>query len=52
MIKMRGGFENDVFSGWRKLLCYTKKPGVCKKAKRQYNKRFRKAVEYDLCLSI
>lgn len=38
----KGGLEQDVFSAWRKFLCYTQRPGVCKKAKKQNNRRFRK----------
>lgn len=40
--KSKGGFEADVFSRWRRFLCYTQRAGVCKKAKRKWNKRFRK----------
>lgn len=39
----KGGFEQDAFSKWRRLLCMFSKPGVAKAAKRQYNKRARKA---------
>ncbi len=35
------GFENDVLSGWRRVLKYTRKAGVCKKAKRSVNRRAR-----------
>jgi len=41
-IPMRGGLEYDVFSGWRRMLCYTSRPGVCKRAKRAYNRRLRR----------
>lgn len=44
----KGGFEHDVFSKWRRVLCYTSRPGVCKRAKRKYNKRMRKAAKRDL----
>jgi len=38
----KSGFEQDVVTGWRRVLCYTLRAGVCKKAKRQMNKRFRR----------
>lgn len=40
--KARGGFEQDVFTSWRRVLCYTQRAGVCKKAKRQANRRERR----------
>jgi hypothetical protein len=46
--KMTNGAEYDVFSSWRKYLCYTSKPGVCKKIKRQFNKRVRRQAKQDL----
>lgn len=47
-IPLKGGVEYDVFSNWRKHLCYTSKAGICKKIKRKYNKRFRKETNHDL----
>jgi hypothetical protein len=45
-IPAKGGLEDDVFSSrWRSLLCYTSKPGICKKAKKRYNKRKRKLLK-------
>ena len=41
-IRLKGGFEQDAFTGWRKVLCYMQRAGVVKKAKRQYNKRLRR----------
>ncbi len=41
-IPLKGGLEQDVFSAWRKLLCYTQKPRICKWVKSKYNKRMRK----------
>jgi hypothetical protein len=41
-IPARGGREEDVFSGWRRVLCYTKRPHVCQRAKRSYSRRLRK----------
>ena len=43
----RSGFEDDVFSKWRRVLKYTQRSGVCKKAKRQANKRSRKWRQDD-----
>lgn len=40
-IPAKGGDEEDVFSGWRRVLCYTKRSGVCKSIKRKYNRRLR-----------
>ena len=41
-IPLKGGDEYDALTSWRRVLCYLTKPGVAKKAKRKYNKRFRK----------
>ena len=43
-IPLRGGAEQDVFSGWRKVLCYTLRSGVCRDVKRQYNRRLRRVA--------
>jgi len=40
-IPLRGGTEMDVFTGWRRMLCYTQRAGVCKDAKRTYSRRLR-----------
>jgi len=40
MIKLRGGDEYDVHTSWRKLIAAPK--SMVKRAKRSYNKRFRK----------
>lgn len=40
-LSYKGGLEQDVFSSWRKVLCYTSRPGVCKQAKRSYARRMR-----------
>lgn len=47
-IPMKGGFEQDIFTGWRKVLCYAQRAGVCKKAKKKYNKRVRRHVKRDI----
>jgi len=36
----KSGFEVDVIEG-RKFYCYTQRAGVCRKAKRQMNRRCR-----------
>lgn len=33
--------DYDAFTPWRKLLCYTQRPGVTKSIKRTYNRRAR-----------
>ena len=38
----------DVFSRWRKVMCYMSRPGVCKRVKRGYNKRVRRAAKMEL----
>lgn len=40
-IPLKGGLEYDVLTGWRKYLCYTGKPGICKYVKNKYNRRMR-----------
>jgi len=40
-IPFKSGFEQDALTGWRKVLKYMKRPGVAKKAKRQYSHRVR-----------
>lgn len=48
-IPYKSGFEQDVFSNRaRQRYCYTQRAGVCKKAKRQYNKRLRKAARVGI----
>jgi len=46
-IPHKGGLEGDVFTGWRKWLCYLTKPGICKKAKRSYNRRLRRTMKRE-----
>jgi len=41
-IPLKGGDEYDALTKARKFYCYLTKPGVVKKIKRKYNKRFRK----------
>jgi len=47
-IPMKSGFWQDVFTPWRKLYCYLSKPGVTKKAKREYHKAIRQATRRGL----
>lgn len=47
-IPMKGGDEQDVFSNWRRVLCYTGRSGVCKAVKRRYNKRLRQAHKMEI----
>jgi len=47
-IPMKSGFWQDCFTGWRKWLCYVARPGVRKKAKREYNKAIRQQTKRDL----
>lgn len=30
--------EEDVFTGWRRLYCYTQRAGVCARVKRRYRR--------------
>ena len=41
-IPLKGGDEYDALTSARKYYCYLDRPGVAKKIKRKYNKRFRK----------
>jgi len=49
-ISLKGGLEYDILTGWRRVLCYAQKPGICKYVKRKYRKRFRQR-EKELCRS-
>lgn len=46
-IPLRGGDERDILAGARRIYCYTHRPGVCRKAKRSYNRRFRRAARAE-----
>lgn len=43
-IRLTCGLEYDVLTRARHQYCYTQKPGVCKYAKRKYNRRLRRAA--------
>ena len=47
-IPMKSGFWQDCFTGWRKWLCYVARPGVRKKAKREYHKAIRRGTRRGL----
>lgn len=47
-IPASGGDEQDVFSGWRRVLSWTKRPGACARAKRSYNRRLRRLTREAL----
>ncbi len=47
-LPLKGAIEYDVHTGWRHVLCYTSRAGVCKKGKRAYNKRARKFHKQEL----
>ncbi len=40
--KITNGVEQDVFTGWRRLYCYTKRAGVCSRIKRNARRRERR----------
>ena len=45
-IKYKSGFWQDVFHA-RRWYCYTQRPGVCKKAKREYNRAVRRKLKEE-----
>lgn len=47
-IPLKGGDEFDALTGWRKYLKVFDRPGLAKKSKRKYNKRFRKDGKSNL----
>jgi hypothetical protein len=47
-IPYKGGFEHDVFSSWRHVFAYASRAGVCKKAKKQHNRRKRRFLKSRL----
>lgn len=46
--KIKGGGEQDVFTGWRRVLCYTKRAGVTKAVKAKFNRRVRREWKASL----
>lgn len=47
-IPLKGGDEFDALSTARKYYVYLSHPGVAKKIKQRYNKRFRKKQKQDI----
>lgn len=45
---VRNGDEEDVFTGWRKIYCWTKRPGATKKIKTIANRRDRHNAKINL----
>jgi hypothetical protein len=41
--RVKGWAEQDVFTRWRRLMCFTQRAGVCKSVKRAANRRDRRA---------
>lgn len=41
-IRMKSAFWQDAFTNWRRWLCYMARPGVSKKAKKEYNRAVRR----------
>ena len=41
-VPLNNGDEQDVFSGWRRVMCRTKRAGVCKRIKRGFSRRVRR----------
>ena len=39
--KMNTADELDVLTKWRRMYCYTKRPGVCARVKRNFRRRER-----------
>lgn len=44
----QGGYEHDVFSGWRKVLKCCERAGYKRYAKKKFNKRVRKNAKRDI----
>ena len=42
-IPLKGGHEQDMLTGWRKVMCHNR--GRSKRAKRTYNRRQRRALK-------
>lgn len=46
--KTSGGDEWDVITGWRRVLCYTLRAGVCKRIKTKMSRRARRDAKLSL----
>lgn len=40
--------EDDVYTGWRRVLCWTQRPGTVKAVKRRTHKRERREALADI----
>lgn len=45
---IKGWAEQDVYTGWRKVYCYVRRPGVVKSIKRMTHKRERREGKNDI----
>lgn len=45
---LKGGDEWDVFTGWRKVLKYTARAGVCRAIKTKFNRRQRRESKEEI----
>lgn len=45
---LKGHFEQDALTGWRRWYCYTQRAGVVRKAKRQSNRRERRNARKEM----
>lgn len=43
--KMKGGAEEDAFSGWRHVLGYTRRTGVRHSIKKKFSRRLRREAK-------
>ena len=46
--KIKGGDEYDAFTNWRRVLCYTRRPGVTKSIKAKFSRRVRRELKVEL----
>lgn len=46
--RIDGGQDQDVHTGWRKVLCYTQRAGVTARAKRRTRRRERREAKTQL----
>lgn len=46
-IPLKSCDEYDALTSWRRVMAYVQRSGVKKAIRKQYNKRFRKAVKVD-----
>jgi hypothetical protein len=45
---VKTGDEYDLITRWRRVLCYMKRPGVCKRIKAGINRRLRRAAKAEV----